>query len=267
MIKYSHCAFKKITLWIILVALGIQPIFGQDNVYHLGIKKEGITLGVGIGATIIGHILLSNADPATEFEIANLSKENLNFLDRSSAHNNSNSAKTISDVILFTSVALPFTTFMTSESHGNKLTIGFMAIETFLITNGITNILKAQTGRYRPFNYNPEVPLSTKLGSSSRLSFISGHASNTAAFSFFTAKVITDLHPDMVHKYLVWIPAAIIPATIGYLRVKAGKHFPTDVIGGYVLGAGVGYLIPAIHKKENLDLEISYNAIGLRYVF
>jgi membrane-associated phospholipid phosphatase len=267
MIKYSQGAFKKTTLWVILVALGISPMFGQENVYSLDVKKDGITLGIGIGANIFGQIFLGNADPATEQDIAKLNIEDINFFDKSSALNNSTSAKTLSDIILFTSVALPFTTFMTSESHGNKLTIGFMALETFLINNGITNIIKAQTGRYRPYNYNPDIPLSTKLGSGSKLSFLSGHASNTAAFTFFTAKVITDLHPDMNHKYLVWIPAAIIPAAIGYLRVKAGKHFRTDVIGGYILGAGVGYLIPAIHKQENLDFEISYSTIGLSYVF
>ena len=42
----------------------------------------------------------------------------------------------------------------------------------------------------------------------------------------------------------------MIPAITGYLRVKAGKHYPTDTIAGYLLGATAGILIPQLHKKK-----------------
>jgi len=29
--------------------------------------------------------------------------------------------------------------------------------------------------------------------------------------------------------------------------VFAGKHFPTDVLAGAVLGSGIGWLVPTIH--------------------
>ena len=43
------------------------------------------------------------------------------------------------------------------------------------------------------------------------------------------------------------------PALTGYLRVDSSNHFPTDVIVGYIIGAGIGFLIPELHKvqKEN----------------
>jgi len=31
------------------------------------------------------------------------------------------------------------------------------------------------------------------------------------------------------------------------LRVAGGKHFPTDVIGGAVLGSAIGWLVARIH--------------------
>jgi membrane-associated phospholipid phosphatase len=34
---------------------------------------------------------------------------------------------------------------------------------------------------------------------------------------------------------------------VGALRVAAAKHFPTDVAGGALLGAGIGWLAPTIH--------------------
>ena len=87
-----------------------------------------------------------------------------------------------------------------------------------------------------------------------RRSFLSGHTSNTAAMTFFFAKVFTDTHPDVKNKAIVWSVAAAIPAAIGYLRFEAGRHFPTDVLAGYALGAAIGYLVPALHLSDKVDL-------------
>ena len=34
---------------------------------------------------------------------------------------------------------------------------------------------------------------------------------------------------------------------VAALRVSAGQHFPTDVIGGAVLGSGIGWLAATVH--------------------
>jgi membrane-associated phospholipid phosphatase len=92
--------------------------------------------------------------------------------------------------------------------------------------------------------------METRTSPTSRKSFFSGHTSQTAAASFFFAKVITDYHPTLKPglKAGLWIFAASIPAINGYLRVQAGKHFPTDVITGYIVGAATGWLIPQLHR-------------------
>ena len=59
----------------------------------------------------------------------------------------------------------------------------------------------------------------------------------------------------------MWSGAFLIPATTAYLRVKAGRHFPTDVIAGYATGAIVGYLIPHLHKKERKNSNLSWSPI------
>jgi undecaprenyl-diphosphatase len=37
---------------------------------------------------------------------------------------------------------------------------------------------------------------------------------------------------------------------VGIGRVKAGEHFPTDVIAGAMVGAGIGVLVPHLHREE-----------------
>ena len=77
-----------------------------------------------------------------------------------------------------------------------------------------------------------------------------------AAFTFFIAKVLNDYHPNVKDDLntVIWSIAALIPASTGYLRIQAGKHFPSDVIAGYIVGASVGFLIPHLHmlKKDKL---------------
>jgi len=47
------------------------------------------------------------------------------------------------------------------------------------------------------------------------------------------------------------------PAYVGYLRYRGLKHFPTDILMGYIIGAGSGILIPHLHKKKGDKLNVS----------
>jgi hypothetical protein len=45
---------------------------------------------------------------------------------------------------------------------------------------------------------------------------------------------------------------------VGYLRLKAGKHFLSDNLLGYAVGASAGILVPHLHKKAStLGLQIT----------
>jgi len=37
---------------------------------------------------------------------------------------------------------------------------------------------------------------------------------------------------------------------VSVLRVAAGKHFPTDVLGGAALGTGIGWLVAKVHPTQ-----------------
>ena len=96
--------------------------------------------------------------------------------------------------------------------------------------------------------------LDERVNDQARLSFLSGHTSITAAMTFISARVLTDIHPDSKWNKFIWVSAITIPAFNGYLRSRAGKHFPTDVMAGYALGASIGLLIPRIHRLEHFSI-------------
>jgi membrane-associated phospholipid phosphatase len=223
----------------------------KDKIYHWGLKDHK-TLLIG-SATLWGGslYLMNNSDKIKLEDLPFRERDNIWAIDRGATFNYSVSAAEWSDKALYLSVALPFTYFLTGKGREEGKAIAGMMLEGFLINGGITNVLKATTGRFRPLTYNEDVPLDERLDSGSRFSFISGHTSNAAFASFFTAKVFGDFYPDSKWKPYVWATAATLPALTAYFRYEAGKHFPTDLVAGYALGAFVGYIIPHIHKKEH----------------
>lgn len=245
--------YNRIILILITILAFVNA--GSSQYYTTSLKKDGATLALGAGLTGLAILFDSESNNPTLSQINALDPSGLNFLDRGTIKYNSSSAQTASDILLYSSATLPFITYFSKKCRADAGSIAIMALETALITNGITNIIKSSANRYRPFNYDPNVDLAVKFGSDSNHSFVSGHTSNTTAFAFLTARIITDLHPDM-NKKLIWTTAATIPAVIGFLRVRAGKHFPTDVIGGYIIGASIGYFIPSLHLVKNNNLTI-----------
>lgn len=247
---------KYILLICSFLIFGIAKSDAQEKTYSLDKNKDLILTGVGLGLNIVGYNL--NTEGATIEGINGLNENDLWAIDRSAIYNDSQTAQTISDILLYSSLSIPFMIYSDTKCRSEGLTIGIMGIEAFLIANGITTITKSVAERYRPFTYNPDVPLDVKLGSGSRESFFSGHTSATTSLSFFAAKVLTDLRPDSKNKWMVWTIGASAPAIIGYLRYEAGKHFLTDVITGYALGAVVGYLVPAAHLNKNVNVGIGF---------
>ncbi len=244
----------------------IKPPYTKRFVKELPfLITSGLTFAGGFLAAAV-----NKTEPYTREQLLNNTPDinSINRFDRSSALNWSPSIARTSDYILFSISVLP--ALFLSENHTSRdiTTLLIMYAEVFTLNYGLTNIAKFTANRPRPYVYNPDttkVSMGTRSGGGSRQSFFSGHTSQTAAATFFFAKAISDYHPTLKPgvKLGLWIFAASVPAANGYFRVKAGKHFPTDVITGYIAGAATGFLIPELHRtkkskeqKNNLNMGI-----------
>ena len=268
---------KHLVLSIFLFATAIESraqnseildSIAKRNVYHINWKRDAWGVGVGAGILGLGYFLELNADKLTEEGLTALDKASVKRFDRGAIGNYSTSSQKISDIMLFTCIALPVTTFITQKGKIETKTVPIMVFEAYTINGGITSTMKALFKRYRPYTYNSNLTVQQRVTRSARESFPSGHVSNTAVASFLTARIFTDLYPDTKLKPLIWGTAAAIPAVTGYLRYKAGRHFPTDIIAGYAIGATIGYLVPGFHKSKNMSLTVSPNgATGVVITF
>lgn len=232
-----------------LILLLIFPFSIQAQTpYNLQTGRELGILGGGAGLSGFSVYLDLKTRILSPEEIRALDANTIPGIDRWSVNYYSLAAQKASDRALLGSFAFPSMLFFSEAGRRDAGKVGLMQLQTLLLNYGLTNVTKTLVKRPRPYLYNNDVPLELKLKRSARYSFFSGHTSMAAANSFLTAKIYDDLYPDSDATPFIWGLAALVPAYTGLKRIKGGKHFFTDVLVGYLVGAGVGILIPAIHK-------------------
>lgn len=255
---------------VVLICIGIcSHLIGQEEKEDCWICKDQIHVSempyrdftfesewpyIAANATVlVANLFIDRAEAFSVNEINALDPSTVNGFDRFATRRFSNSAATASDWFRTGVLILPAIFLSNHHTKQDFVPLVIMSLEGALFNIGITELAKKLVQRTRPFLYNPEAPLDKKTTTNGRVSFFSGHTSHTAAFSFFIAKVMTDYHPDIKPglKVAIWSVSATIPAVTAFLRVQAGKHFPSDVIAGYVVGGFLGFIIPHLHKKGN----------------
>jgi membrane-associated phospholipid phosphatase len=221
----------------------------EESPYRIRLKSEVPLLGAEGVLLGVSMRIGSSLTPLTLQEVNNLDHTNVWALDREAAHQYSVAAGKVSDALLYTSMAMPLLYLTREKTRRDFGKIALMQVETGLLAYGLVCLTKGITQRIRPFAYNPAAPMDDKLTINAKASFYSGHAAASAAMSFFMASTFSRYYPESRLKPWVWTYAAVWPAAVGYLRYRAGSHYPSDILTGYLVGAASGILIPRIHEK------------------
>ena len=245
--SYSK-SFQLIVPFIVTVFMAIT--LSAQSPYQLNWKKESVYIGGAAITNGLGFYFRDKIPLLSPEEVSILDATAVNSFDRIATRKYSTNAGRASDLLWGGSHLLPLLFLANEKTRTDFGTITALYGEVFFVNGGLTLLTKSTIRRIRPFVYNNEVALDNKLKANAQTAFFSGHTSFAAANTFFVAKVFSDYHPDSKWKPMVWALAATIPAATGYFRVAAGKHYPTDVITGYVVGAAVGLLVPHFHKRK-----------------
>lgn len=112
--------------------------------------------------------------------------------------------------------------------------------EAILVDIGIAQALKYIINRDRPFVRYPDIVRKSGAGDPS---FPSGHTSA----SFAAATTLSLSYP----KWYVIVPSFAWAGTVGYSRLYLGVHYPSDVLGGAIIGSGCAVLSHYVNKKLN----------------
>lgn len=107
----------------------------------------------------------------------------------------------------------------------------------FPLTSDIVDSLKLEFNRARPYDLLQNVHV---VGSRPSSSSFPASAAALAALLFSYVWYWTR------RRFALW---ASLVAFLGFLRVYEGLHYPSDVFGGWVLGAGMAWLTYLLHRK------------------
>ncbi|WP_345111811.1 phosphatase PAP2 family protein [Hymenobacter algoricola] len=217
--------------------------------YHTRFAVDGpIILGLGaINAT--GLYLVQQKSGLSEAESAALDRNDIPKFDRFAAGRYSDRAQLVSDITCYGSlVVAPGLLALNPGVRGKYGQVLGLYVETMAITAALFTMTVGTVYRYRPFLYGPEggTKRTSKISTNS---FFAGHTGHTATATFFAAKVFHDFNPDSPAQPFVWGAAALVPAVVAYSRMEAGKHFLSDNIVGYAIGATAGIVVPQLHKS------------------
>jgi membrane-associated phospholipid phosphatase len=128
--------------------------------------------------------------------------------------------------------------------------------EAMMMTWGVTNLAKIAVRRPRPQAYidaraNADNPDYSNANTDSSLSFFSGHASLTASVASTATYLAFARSPGTARPWLTLGAGTLLTTFVSVERVRAGAHFPTDVIAGALAGAGIGVLVAHDHRSED----------------
>ncbi|MEM7104921.1 MAG: phosphatase PAP2 family protein [Bacteroidota bacterium] len=246
----KHRNLAQLTLCLCIILFSVQTAFAQSP-YSLS-KSKDIPIIIGETALFGLTIGLNKKSPElSPDDTIGLDIMNIPAIDRKIVYNWSKRAQRQSDVLLHTSPIAPLAFPLVAGNNSRKeLGVTYViAFEGMLASYTLTELTKLIVKRKRPYVYGKSDFRGNLFGKESWKSFFSGHTAFTATNYYMAAKMFNDFYPDSNWRPVVWSTAAIVPAITAWKRVQGGKHFVTDVVVGYVVGAAVGILIPEIHRR------------------
>jgi len=216
--------------------------------YHLKAGRERRIVAAGIGM-LLAAVYLDHRDDTPVFSPygAGYTGKEINPIDRLGYTVRNPRAGELADVGLYGGPALPFLFSLHRRTRPDYPVIMLLWLETMLLTFGLSSLLKNTVNRPRPYVYHEQWQLTQPLSRKDRAAFISGHTANATAGAVLFAELLRAYFPRRAEGGR-WL-AVLLAAGTGYLRVRAGKHWPTDAIAGIIVGGAIAGAISLLHGE------------------
>jgi membrane-associated phospholipid phosphatase len=236
---------RRLAAALVLLAVTGPPALGQAP-YRVSWGDAVSVVAAGVAVLIPEATKLPKAAPSCG-ATAPCDPASLPGIDRVALHTFSGSAGTASTALLAGLVGFAGVASLDGATPAQRR--GHVAVfaNSLAWTFAATEWMKVIVRRKRPVLYTAGATAAAGDPNSQR-SFPSGHAS--VAFAAATTYLVMAQRERLPHRgrnaVLLYVGALGVSA----LRVSAGKHFPTDVLGGAALGAGIGWLVAKVHPTQ-----------------
>jgi membrane-associated phospholipid phosphatase len=224
---------------------------------------DGAIIVVSLGSASVLELINSTGEIRPQQIAENFDRSQLIFIDRAAVTQKiDRKAGSVSNLGLGLAGAFALVDPVLSGFRERNVQAGVVdAIsyaETVSLTLALTNIVKLAVRRPRPIAYQEaekhrDDPNWSNASTDSSLSFFSGHSSMTGAIGATATYLAFARSPGTYRPWLTLSLATTVTTVVSVERVRAGKHFPTDVLAGAFAGIGIGIVVPHLHRTEDVQ--------------
>ena len=252
----------RITFILLLLSTSLTAQFSLDSLFRssqLYAVHPAVSLPIIAGGGYAAHqrlLSLQDKPKLTDADFAALDRNDVKWIDRVALSRDLDKHKQAiiqSDYIFNTGQLLPFGLFIWKKYRRDWFDVSLMYLESQVAQGlfyGYAPFGPTAVDRFRPSVYYDQLSQESRSDGNERNSMFSGHVSTAATGFYFFARMIDDYNPQLTggQRALVYTGATLPSLLMGWLRIKALKHYPTDVFVGLGVGAVSGIGVPSVHK-------------------
>lgn len=228
-------------------------IENSAEVYKLKPASDIPITAIGTGWSLYAFSKIYSKDRSPVEKILSLDKNNIPSFDRRGASVYHPKADNVGDMLFYSSMPLPIILMLDKEIRKDGLKVALLYLESMSVTGLLYTGSVYLNDRFRPYAYNPEVPMDRRTRGGAKNSFFAGHVALVGTSTFFIAKVLNDYHPDSKVKWIPFTLAGIATGTTAWARYRGGQHFISDIALGTLVGVLSGILVPHVHKNKDIS--------------
>jgi membrane-associated phospholipid phosphatase len=234
---------RRVIVWSLLTVSGATAAAQSTSprpIYRANWADVAAVAVTGVVAVLPGVLELPKGPPSC----APCDPSGLLGIDQSVIGKNSALARNSSTVLLLGVGGMA--SYLSAHDVSSPQARGNLAVLANSIswTAASTEWLKVLVRRERPVMYTSGAAAAATVADNQR-SFPSGHTS--VAFALATSYLVLANREHLPHRTRNAMLLYGGASGVGVLRTQGGSHFPTDVLAGAALGAGIGWLVATIH--------------------
>ncbi len=245
--------FYVLPLLLLTLSFAVPGRAAEPMPYGLNPLLDIPLAGLGLGMKYHSGAALAKTRE-TPVDMASLKRSDLHPMDRWAAGNYSPLLSGTSGGINWVLGAAPFLLDGWDIHKGRMgwsglLTDVVLLQEALMISSALVSYSKTLRVHPTPLVYGSSASDGEKRAGHNVSSFFSGHTTAAFTAAVFTGYTYQLKHPESPLVPWVWGGSMAAAATVGSLRVAAGKHFPSDVLAAAAVGSLCGYLVPRLHLR------------------